>query len=112
MWARVLGRRIRCSSLDRATNMVQRRFISEIFVSRLSYYTTDEEFEKTFSRFGDIKEARLIRDARTQRPKGYGFIAYASDAEAKKAMKAMDGRILCGRLIFVELAKSNPTSQS
>lgn len=37
--------------------------------------------------------ARLIRDARTNRPKGFGFVTYASDAEAEKAIKSMDGRV-------------------
>ncbi|WOL14859.1 eukaryotic translation initiation factor 3 subunit G-like isoform X2 [Canna indica] len=83
-----------------------REFSVEIFVSRLSYYTTDEEFEKNFSRFGNVKEARLIKDPRTNRPKGFGFVTYESEAEAEKAIKLMDGRIYGGRLIFVEYAKS------
>jgi len=37
--------------------------------------------------------------------KGFGFVKYSSQAEAEKAVKAMDGRILRGRLIFVEMAK-------
>ena len=36
---------------------------------------------------------RLIRDGTTRRPKGYGFIAYASEAEAMRAVEAMDGRV-------------------
>ncbi|KAG1371664.1 putative Histone H2B.6 [Cocos nucifera] len=58
----------------------------------LSYYTTDEEFREAFLSFGNVKEARLIRDARTKRPKGYGFVTYESEADARKAIKAMDGR--------------------
>ncbi|XP_072998248.1 small RNA-binding protein 11, chloroplastic-like [Typha latifolia] len=89
--------------------LLRRGFSSEIFVSRLSHYITDEEFREAFSPFGTIKEARLIRDGKTQRPKGFGFIAYASVAEAQKAIKAMDGRIFGGRLIFVEPTK--PSSE-
>lgn len=37
--------------------------------------------------------ARLIKDPRTDRPKGYGFVEYSSDAEAEKAIKSMDGRV-------------------
>ncbi|XP_058099098.1 uncharacterized protein LOC131243624 isoform X2 [Magnolia sinica] len=48
---------------------------------------------------------RLVRDRRTQRPKGFGFVTYESEVEAQKALKAMDGRIFGGRLIFVEVAK-------
>jgi len=74
-------------------------------VSRLSFYTTEEELNNVFSTFGNVKEARLMRDRQTGRMKGFGFVKYSSQAEAEKAVKAMDGRILRGRLIFVEMAK-------
>jgi len=82
-----------------------RCFSTEIFVSRLSFYTTEEELNNVFSTFGNVKEARLMRDRQTGRMKGFGFVKYSSQAEAEKAVKAMDGRILRGRLIFVEMAK-------
>ncbi|PKU82855.1 small RNA-binding protein 11, chloroplastic [Dendrobium catenatum] len=86
----------------------KRDFSSEIFISRLSYYTTDKELSDAFSAFGTIKSARIIRDPRTNRPKGFGFVNYATELEAQKAVKAMDGRIFRGRLIFVEIAKRKP----
>ncbi|KAG0498691.1 hypothetical protein HPP92_003382 [Vanilla planifolia] len=83
----------------------KRDFCSEIFISRLSFYTTVEELVDKFSAFGTIRDARIIRDPRTNRPKGYSFVKYESEAEAQKAVNAMDGRIFGGRLIFVEIAK-------
>ncbi|XP_062210785.1 small RNA-binding protein 11, chloroplastic-like [Phragmites australis] len=82
-----------------------RCFSTEIFVSRLSFYTTEEELKNVFSPFGTVEEARLMRDNQTGRLKGFGFVKYSSQAEAEKAVMAMDGRILRGRLIFVEIAK-------
>ncbi|ESQ42355.1 hypothetical protein EUTSA_v10015391mg, partial [Eutrema salsugineum] len=66
----------------------------------LSAYTTDQSLRQLFSPF-----ARLIRDSQTQRPKGFGFITYESEDNAQIAMKALDGKIVNGRLIFVETAK-------
>lgn len=86
----------------------KRDFSSEIFISRLSYYITDEELSNAFSSFGKIKNVRIIRDTRTKRPKGFAFVNYASELEAQKAVKAMDGRFIGGRLIFVEIAKPKP----
>ncbi|KAG8096534.1 hypothetical protein GUJ93_ZPchr0013g34618 [Zizania palustris] len=68
-------------------------FSTEIFVSRLSFYTTEEELQNIFSPFGAVDEARLVRDNQTGRPKGFGFVRYSSQAEAQKAVKAMDGRV-------------------
>lgn len=42
---------------------------------------------------GDFMAARLVKDPRTNRPKGYGFVEYSSDAEAEKAIKSMDGKV-------------------
>lgn len=37
--------------------------------------------------------ARLIRDPETQRPKGFGFITFESEDDARKAMKSLDGKV-------------------
>ncbi|KAI9196301.1 hypothetical protein LWI28_022760 [Acer negundo] len=49
---------------------------------------------------------RLVKDPKTQRPKGFGFVSFRSEDEAQKALEAMNGRIVRGRLIFVEVANS------
>ncbi|WZY75458.1 hypothetical protein YC2023_021842 [Brassica napus] len=93
-----------------------KRFTTQLFVSifvisicsvakGLSGYTTDQSLRQLFSPFGQIKEARLIKDSQTQRPKGFGFVTFESEDDAQKAMKALDGKIVDGRLIFVEAAK-------
>ncbi|XP_060667456.1 small RNA-binding protein 11, chloroplastic isoform X2 [Ziziphus jujuba] len=83
-----------------------KRLSSQLFVSRLSFYTTNEQLKKLFSPFGAVTEARLVRDPKTQRPKGFGFVTFDSEVEARNALKALNGRIVDGRLIFVEVARS------
>ncbi|XP_043695504.1 small RNA-binding protein 11, chloroplastic-like [Telopea speciosissima] len=83
-----------------------RRFSSQLFVSRLSYYTTDKDLKELFESFGRVTDARLIKDPTTLRPKGFGFVTFESVTEARKALQAMNGRIVGGRLIFVEVAKT------
>ncbi|KAJ1261068.1 hypothetical protein BS78_10G280200 [Paspalum vaginatum] len=84
-----------------------RCFSTEICVKKLSFYTTEEELKDMFSPFGTVEEARLLRDHQTGRMKGFGFVKYSSLAEAEKAIKAMDGRIQRGRLLFVEIAQGH-----
>ncbi|XP_078154930.1 organelle RRM domain-containing protein 6, chloroplastic-like [Carex rostrata] len=94
------------SKLSFFSKLYQRNFCSEVFVSRLSHYTTEDELKKKFLQFGKIKEVRLARDEKTQRLKGFGFVRFESDTAAEKAIKGMDKRIIQGRLIFVEMVKS------
>jgi len=82
------------------------RLPTKLFVSRLSFYTTNEELKRLFSPFGVVKQAMLVYDPRTQRPKGFGFVTYDSEVEAQSALKSMNGRIVNGKLLFVELAKT------
>ncbi|KAF3434847.1 hypothetical protein FNV43_RR21934 [Rhamnella rubrinervis] len=83
-----------------------KKLSSQLFISRLSFYTTNELLKALFSPFGVVTEARLVRDPKTQRPKGFGFVTFKSEVEAHKALKAMNGRIVNGRLLLVEVAKT------
>ncbi|XP_021729293.1 organelle RRM domain-containing protein 6, chloroplastic-like isoform X2 [Chenopodium quinoa] len=82
------------------------RCSSEVFVSRLSFYTKHDEFRNMFSQFGKVKEARLIMDNKTGRTKGFGFVTFETEDEALKAIKGLNGRVVQGRLVFVESATS------
>nr|XP_043623029.1 cold-inducible RNA-binding protein-like [Erigeron canadensis] len=83
----------------------------QLFVSRLSFYTTQKDLQRLFSPFGPITEARLVIDPRTQRPKGFGFVTFESHIDAHNAVKAINGKIVDGRLIFVEVAKTKTTGE-
>jgi len=48
----------------------------------------------------------VIRDRETQRSRGFGFVEFASDAEAAKAVDDLDGTEMEGRQITVSIAKS------
>ncbi|ONI00324.1 hypothetical protein PRUPE_6G082600 [Prunus persica] len=88
-----------------------KRLSSQLFVNRLSSFTNNEQLKRLFSPFGDVTEARMVVDRITQRPKGFGFVTYKSDVEAQKALKAMNGRMVDGRLIFVEFAQNQKQEQ-
>nr|XP_009799909.1 PREDICTED: cold-inducible RNA-binding protein [Nicotiana sylvestris]XP_016456540.1 PREDICTED: cold-inducible RNA-binding protein-like [Nicotiana tabacum] len=66
----------------------------QLFVSRLSFYTTNERLKKLFSPFGVVTEARLVEDPRTQRPKGFGFVTFESEADARNALNSINGRVI------------------
>ncbi|KAL4182991.1 hypothetical protein AMTRI_Chr11g95950 [Amborella trichopoda] len=50
--------------------------------------------------------AKIIMDRVSDRSKGFGFVTYASEDEAQRAITEMNGKVLNGRIIFVDTAKS------
>jgi len=52
-----------------------------------------------------VVSARVITDKSSGRSKGFGFVEMASDAEAEKAMNALNGTDFEGRNIVVSEAR-------
>ena len=70
-----------------------------MYVSNLSFHTTDEDLKKLFGEFGDVSSAKVIIDRDSGRSRGFGFVEMQSDAEAGKAMKALNNKEIEGRAI-------------
>lgn len=76
-----------------------------IYVGNLSYNTTEQELESMFGQYGKVSSARLATDRETGRARGFGFVEMADDAEAKKAIDAINGRDMDGRTLNVNEAR-------
>ncbi|KAG8388502.1 hypothetical protein BUALT_Bualt02G0132300 [Buddleja alternifolia] len=79
---------------------------TRLFVSGLSFRTTEESLRNAFKNFGELVEVNLVMDNIAKRPRGFAFLKYATEEESKKAIEGMHGKFLDGRVIFVEIAKS------
>ncbi|KAF3320729.1 glycine-rich RNA-binding protein 4 [Carex littledalei] len=100
------------SSLLLPSLLVSSRGIAhKLFVGGISFYTTEDTLSEAFSQFGQVIEAKLVMDQATNKPKGFGFVKFASEEEAQKAIAEMNGKVLNGRVIYVEkaISKTKPT---
>ena len=70
--------------------------------NRDTQFNRDQELRAAFQRFGAVKRAEITLDKETGMSKGFGFISYATAAEADAAMSAMNGAMIGGRQIRVE----------
>ena len=77
----------------------------KLYVGNLSFDTTDQTLQDTFSTYGEVTSATVIKDRDTNRSKGFGFVEFSQDADAQKAKGAMDGKELDGRSLRVDEAK-------
>lgn len=77
---------------------------NKLFIGSLPWSVTNEKLQELFSKYGEITEAIVITDRATGRSKGFGFVTFAQEADAKKALE-MDGTQVEGRTIVVNVAK-------
>ena len=77
----------------------------KLFVGGLSWETTDAGLKKAFDPFGEITEAKVITERDTGRSRGFGFVTFARDEDAKTAISKMHGTSLDGRNITVNEAQ-------
>jgi len=58
-----------------------------------------------FATMGTITSARVMKDLKTDRPKGFGFVCYSTPEEATRAVNEMNGKLIGNKPIFVALAQ-------
>jgi len=81
---------------------------NKLFVGGLSWDTNDASLDAAFSRFGPVREAKVITDRETGRSRGFGFVTFDAAADAETAIDVMDGSELDGRSIRVNIAEDKP----
>ena len=77
----------------------------KLFVGSLSWGTTDVGLGKAFATYGEITEVKVITDRDTGRSRGFGFVTFARDEDAKTAISKMHGTSLDSRNITVNEAQ-------
>nr|XP_016448394.1 PREDICTED: serine/arginine-rich splicing factor SR45-like isoform X1 [Nicotiana tabacum] len=65
---------------------------TKLFVSGLSFRTTEESLRNAFKDFGEIVEVNLVMDKIANRPRGFAFLHYATEEESQKAIEGMHGK--------------------
>jgi RNA recognition motif-containing protein len=77
----------------------------KLFVGGLSWGTRDQGLRTAFEKFGQVEEAKVIMERETGRSRGFGFVTFANQEDATRAMAAMNGATLDGRTIRVNEAE-------
>ncbi len=77
----------------------------KLYVGGLSYSTTQQGLQDAFSKAGAVQSATIITDKMSGRSKGFGFVEYASDEDAEKAIAMWNGKELDGRTLTVNEAR-------
>ncbi len=83
---------------------------NKLFVSNLSYKTTEAELADLFAQTGTVVKAQIAMDRQTGQQRGFGFIEMSTPQEAGTAIEKLHGHNLAGREISVVVSQPKPKS--
>ncbi|MBI4902141.1 MAG: RNA-binding protein [Acidobacteria bacterium] len=79
--------------------------MKNIFVGNLSFNSAEDTVRSMFEAFGTVERVSIVTDRDTGRAKGFGFVEMSGDAEADRAINALNGKDLDGRNLTVNEAR-------
>jgi RNA recognition motif-containing protein len=76
-----------------------------IYVGNLVWECTADDLLSLFQEHGAVARAQVITDRETGKSRGFGFVEMDNDAEAAKAIEALNGLPFKGRALTVNEAR-------
>jgi RNA recognition motif-containing protein len=76
----------------------------KLYVGNLPYNISDDQLQDMFAKFGTPDSARVITDRDTGQSKGFGFVEFSNDDQAKQAL-SLNGTEFGGRSLTVNEAR-------
>ncbi|KXI29519.1 RNA recognition motif domain-containing protein [Paraglaciecola hydrolytica] len=78
--------------------------LSTLYVGNLPYRANEQSVQEHFEKYGAVNSVRLMKDRRTGKRKGYGFVEMDAKG-ADKAIKNLNDSVFQERTLKVRLAK-------
>jgi RNA recognition motif-containing protein len=82
-----------------------------LYVGNLSYDAAESDLFELFSGVGNVRNAEVVVNSRTQRSKGFAFVTLASIDEARRAVAELHGKDFMGRPLQLSSAKPPPAGR-
>ncbi|PIC39386.1 hypothetical protein B9Z55_011089 [Caenorhabditis nigoni] len=70
-----------------------------VFCGDLGNEVSDELLAKAFRKYPSFQKAKVVRESRTNKSKGYGFVSFRDSEDYVRAMREMDGKYVGNRPI-------------
>jgi RNA recognition motif-containing protein len=78
---------------------------TRLYVGNISFNTTSDAIREEFTKHGEVTDVHVVTDRDTGRPRGFAFVTMGSEAQAAKAISAVNGAMLDGRPLRVNEAE-------
>ncbi|XP_058092506.1 serine/arginine-rich splicing factor SC35-like [Magnolia sinica] len=76
-----------------------------LFIRNITFDTSNEDLFRIFSKYGKVLDAYIPFFPYSSTPRGYGFVRFRYEQEAKNAREVLNGRRIDGRIVEVRWAK-------
>jgi len=83
----------------------------KLFVAGLPYDMDDRELQEIFGDYGTVNSAKVIMDRDTGKSRGFGFVEFADENQAREAIKTLDGATISGKALAVKVAEDKQTER-
>ena len=83
--------------------------MTKLYVGNLPFTATEDSVRVLFTAHGAVDKVSVISDRDTGRPRGFGFVEM-SNADAARAMQALNGTDFEGRALKVNEAQDRERS--
>jgi RNA recognition motif-containing protein len=83
--------------------------VTKLYVGNLPFTATEESVRTLFAPHGTVERITLITDRDSGRPRGFGFVEM-SNADASRAMQALNGKDFEGRTLRINEAQERQGS--
>ncbi len=75
--------------------------MKNIYVGNISFQTSEQDLDAAFSAYGQVDRVQIVKDRDTGQSRGFAFVEMSNNAEADKAMAALNGADMGGRTLTV-----------
>lgn len=78
---------------------------TKMYVGNLDFDTTELQLRDLFGEFGGVKEAAIVSDRYTQKPRGFAFVTMDTPEGMESAVRELHGKRWNGRPLTVNEAR-------
>jgi RNA recognition motif-containing protein len=78
---------------------------TRLYVGNLSFQSSNESLRSAFAQVGEVTDVHLVTDRDSGQSRGFAFVTMGSPAEASNAISQMNGALLDGRPLRVNVAE-------
>ena len=84
----------------------------KLYVGNLSNNTTEEQLKALAAPFGSPSTAEIVMDKTTGQSRGFAFVDFPNDEEARAAVAGLNGKEVDGRVLKVNESRQKKMAGS